>query len=313
MLHRSRTQMLFALLAGLLALALFGPYSATAGAAGTCRVPGQYATIQAAVDDPVCSDIEVEAGTYYENVVISRDVNIQGSPKGETIVDGGNLSHVFWIEGPVTVALSRLIIQNGYTVAEPYSDGGSGGGIANKDAVVTINKSIIRNNTAEVTGGGIWSGTGNLTVSNSTFVDNRADWGAGIGAGGQVTVRASVFSNNSAVVSGGGITLAGGGTGEIAHSVIRNNRATSGAGVVNAGDNTSLLIFKSQITHNTAEEWGGGIANAFSATLTLKQSEVVENTAGILGNDLFNVLDGTTIILRSTVGDIYNEDGTIVE
>lgn len=61
----------------------------TAGiaAAATCSVPSPgYPTIQAAVDDPTCSTINVAPGVYPENVVIPRSVAINGAQAGQPVV-----------------------------------------------------------------------------------------------------------------------------------------------------------------------------------------------------------------------------------
>src|SRR2546425_266544 len=48
----------------------------------TCDVPTDYATIQAAVNDPACTTINVAPGAYAENVVIGRAVTINGAQAG---------------------------------------------------------------------------------------------------------------------------------------------------------------------------------------------------------------------------------------
>ena len=45
--------------------------SATA-VAQPCAVPADYDTIQAAVNDVACTEIEIAAGAYYETVTITR-------------------------------------------------------------------------------------------------------------------------------------------------------------------------------------------------------------------------------------------------
>src|SRR4051812_39282401 len=66
----------------------------TAGiaAAATCSVPAGYPTIQAAVDDPTCAIVNVAAGVYAENVLISRAVTLNGAQAGQATsgrVSGG--------------------------------------------------------------------------------------------------------------------------------------------------------------------------------------------------------------------------------
>lgn len=50
----------------------------------SCTVPGTHATIQAAVNDLSCDPIKVKAGTFTEEITISRDVTLMG--KGETSI-----------------------------------------------------------------------------------------------------------------------------------------------------------------------------------------------------------------------------------
>ena len=62
-------------------LALGGNANATVGGP-TCNVPGDYPTIQAAVDVAGCTTVKVAQGTYNENVVITRSVTVKGAKAG---------------------------------------------------------------------------------------------------------------------------------------------------------------------------------------------------------------------------------------
>jgi pectin methylesterase-like acyl-CoA thioesterase len=63
-------------LAGLI-MAVAIPLGAKAAVGGpVCDVPTDYPTIQAAVNDPGCSTINVASGTYNENVVIPRALTL---------------------------------------------------------------------------------------------------------------------------------------------------------------------------------------------------------------------------------------------
>jgi len=48
----------------------------------SCNVPSDYPTIQAAINTPGCSTVKVANGIYDEQVVIARDVILQGSGNG---------------------------------------------------------------------------------------------------------------------------------------------------------------------------------------------------------------------------------------
>jgi hypothetical protein len=55
--------------------------------AAVCKVPGSFATIQKAVDDATCTDIQLEAQVYSEQVSIGRvGVTITGKGAGRTIL-----------------------------------------------------------------------------------------------------------------------------------------------------------------------------------------------------------------------------------
>ncbi|MFZ1221527.1 MAG: hypothetical protein WAO00_19735 [Chthoniobacterales bacterium] len=54
--------------------------------AATCSVPTlAYPTIQSAVNDPVCTTINVAPGVYTENVMIGRSLTLNGAQPGQTV------------------------------------------------------------------------------------------------------------------------------------------------------------------------------------------------------------------------------------
>lgn len=55
----------------------------TRAAIPTCSVPGDYATIQAAVNDPGCTTINVAPGIYTEDVTINRSLTLNGAQAGQ--------------------------------------------------------------------------------------------------------------------------------------------------------------------------------------------------------------------------------------
>jgi hypothetical protein len=71
---------------GLLATVVLG---APPVVADVCQVPsGSYPTIQAAVDAPVCTEIDVAAGAFAESVVIPRDLVLRGVSAATTVIEG---------------------------------------------------------------------------------------------------------------------------------------------------------------------------------------------------------------------------------
>ena len=85
-----------------------------------CSVPGTHVTIQEAVDDPLCTEIDLASQTYSEPVEIHRTLALIGSPGGNSVI-ADRLS----VEGEATVVeLLDLSVQNGCpSVALPVADG----------------------------------------------------------------------------------------------------------------------------------------------------------------------------------------------
>jgi len=74
-----------------------------------------YATIQDAIDAAQTSDghiIRVDAGIYYENVIVNKMVALIGENKLNTIIDGNDVGNVIHV-GANNVNISGFTIQNG--------------------------------------------------------------------------------------------------------------------------------------------------------------------------------------------------------
>lgn len=87
----------------------------TSSSAAVCTVPGSHPTLQAAADDPNCTEIVLSAQSYDELVVIARTVAVQGAPstiEGNLTVRGiGN-----------TLTVSDLIIDSSI-LSRIFADG----------------------------------------------------------------------------------------------------------------------------------------------------------------------------------------------
>jgi hypothetical protein len=252
----------------ILVLSLLG--TGNAQAKGNCTVGSTvYPTIQSAVDDPTCRHVYIPAGTFYENVSISRDVTVKGEGES-TIIDGGGNGTVFLINSG-TVVLENMTITNGNSF--------NGGGIENHD-MLSIKHTTVSKNRANASGGsGGWAGggiynTGTLSVDKSIISGNFANvvdgFGGGIyNGGGAVVLKDSEISSNAAR-RGGGIYNSG--TLTIKNSTISDNTATrEGGGIFSL---SPLTIKNSTITSNTARYGGGGI---FGGPLTIKNSNITDN------------------------------------
>lgn len=106
--------------------ALFTGTTSVSAVPPNCTVPGDYATIQAAVNDVLCTTITVAAGTYAENVVINRTLTLNGANVGvagtavrvgESVIDGTTVGST-----PITINAANVTI-DGFkvTVTRPTS------------------------------------------------------------------------------------------------------------------------------------------------------------------------------------------------
>jgi hypothetical protein len=182
-------------------------------------------------------------------LLIDKDLTIQGPGASMLSINGNNASRVFLINSGSTAKLDGITITGG------YSSFGSG----------------IRNN-------------GRLEVSNSIISGNNAapddgqlGYGGGIVNSGWLTISNSTISNNHAYLYGGGIYNSGPLT--VINSTLSGNMGSSGGGISTVGPTT---IFDSTISGNA----GGGISTIFGApttTETLKNTIVAGNVGGDIG------------------------------
>ena len=152
--------------------------------ATTINVPGDYSTIQAAID--TCSNgdtVLVAAGTYVENITYNGENIVVGSLYlttqdtsyiSSTIIDGNQAGSVVAFENgeDSTAMLSGFTITNGLAT--------SGGGIycgSNSSPIVT--DVVITGNSA-YTGGGIYCGSNsNPSLTHVIITDNLAGFDSG--------------------------------------------------------------------------------------------------------------------------------------
>jgi hypothetical protein len=192
-------------------------------------------------------------------IVIDNDVTLDG--EGSLTVDGNNTHGVFSIPPQVTAALHRLTVTRGNRDWEVRG----GGGIANEGTLLVdgcvISRNTVRPDAAvDLGGGGIWN-AGEMTITDSSIVDNDTTHSEGGGIhndrSGRLTLRNSTVASNSPQMDGD--ASVGGGIsndGEmiIVNSTISENEAASennsGAGILNDG---RLWLVNSTISGNRSQ------------------------------------------------------------
>lgn len=161
-------------------------------------VVGHFPSLQEAYDNALDFDsIEICEGTYHENLIFNRDIDLSLTglgPKETVIFDGDDIESVLKISAGQT-DITSMSFTNG--------EANSGGGLhITANASVNLYDVSINNNVA-LTGGGIFvEELGELILDSSEVSDNTANKGAGLFARGYNEVSHSRFERNIGVESG---------------------------------------------------------------------------------------------------------------
>jgi len=83
---------------------------------GTVNVPGDFNSIQQAVNNVSSGDtIFVHTGTYYERVVINKSIALVGENRGSTIIDGSQSGNVIYIINTANVTIEGFTVRRSGT------------------------------------------------------------------------------------------------------------------------------------------------------------------------------------------------------
>ncbi len=298
----------------------------------TCNVPSAtYPTIQSAANDETCTDIQIAAGTYSENVELYvlgsstvRHVAMTGADPETTIIDGsgaGTTLFIFAENLDSTFTVSNLTFVNGSAA--------SGGGIFNQNANLTLDDVIVRDNVATGNGGGIFNAFGSrLTVRNARIENNSASRGGGIYNQGNTALddgmtiedtlilsNTATFANSSASSSDAGGGIFNNGTLTVSGSLLYKNQATagSGGGIAATGNGNQTAVISTTLSVNSAAAYGGGLYHngAFNGFLDLQDASIEFNSSTLDGGGLFNRGNSSTVTVQrsSFVGNSAERDG----
>jgi len=178
--------------------------AATQAYSGTRLVPGDYATIQQAIEDSNDADVViVEPGTYSENInFLGKNIVVTGTEPNDpavvatTIINGKGAGSVVTFEN----GESPEAVLTGFTIT-----GGFG----------TVNESF---GTPIIWGAGIYCNNASPTIKGNVIVDNHGP--------------AEMEGDELAVASYGGAIGCLESDAVITHNVIKDNSAFAGAGIM---------------------------------------------------------------------------------
>ena len=220
----------------------------------TISVPGNYSTIQAAINAAVNGDvIEVGPGTYkgsgnQDIQFFGKAITLRSSAgPGSTIIEAASGHRGFYFrggEGADTV-VTGFTVKNGNV-------SGYGGGIFCDGSSPTITDCIVRNCRATY-GGGIALVESDATVTLCDIEGNSASYGGGI-----------LCSDGAPLV--GGCYFSGNGTG-----------STFGGGVYCTGMLTDVIFRNCVIVSNTASQ-GGGVYTDAAGSVAVANCTIADNT-----------------------------------
>jgi alpha-tubulin suppressor-like RCC1 family protein len=265
--------------------------------------------------------------TLASTIEITKAMTIDGSgltPRVE--ISGNNVVRIFRIITGGQVTLTSLILRNGKMTGTEVDDGG--GALYLLDGSrVTIQDSLLRNNSA-YSGGAVAARSGTqVTILNSEFADNTSqDMGGAILAyEATLTVSNSRFSGNVSGIGGGAVFLDTGGTYVFEDSTFTGNHATAGGGIyVIQGLSLSLIVRRNLFSGNSADNSGGALLYAegrASPPILVENNTFQNNSAqqggaiqafgrAVIRNNTFSgnsaLLEGASLFFDTGSNELYN-------
>ena len=254
----------------------------------TIHVPGDYATIQEAID----------ASTHWDTVLVAdgiyigdgnRDIDFGGraimvkSENGPdyTIIDceadSLDQHRGFYFHSGEN-SFSKL---EGFTITNGWTGESNGGGIYCEASSPTITDCVISGNDAEC-GGGIYCRTSSPTITGCVFSGNSVLFGGGIYCNASSPIiTACTIEGNTAEFHAGGIACYYGSCPTITECLITGNTAILDVAAIDC--NNSDPIFTNCTITGNAGGAAGGITCRDAASPVIRHCTFAENTSTYAG------------------------------
>ena len=216
-------------------------------------------------------------------------INNTASRGGSTFIIGDNAE------------VHNCTLDNNKAIFNGTEGSGRGGGIDIAGDNCKVYDLEVSNNHADREGGAIYIKSSDLNIYEIDSVNNTASRGGSVFIeGDNITVSNSTFSNNKAIFNesdpdnsgiGGAIDVFGNDCKFINVTSV-NNTAYRGGSTFVRGDNT--VIKDCILDNNTATLRGGGL-NIAGDNCTIENVDVSNNKAGLMGGAIYVNSDGTTL------------------
>lgn len=265
----------------------------------TLNVPGDYATIQEAIDAAVDGDtVQVAAGTYYERLVWNtKCIALVGAGHESTTVDAQGIGRCLEMTNvPASVDIDGVTFTarvEGFTfTGGMLSSGGQpcpgihcygGGGLQLWRSSPKVENNTITGNSADY-GGGLDLWESDATLTNNTISGNNATGSIlSVGLGGGIlcdrsspTISNCTVSNNSAD-RGGGLDLHFYSDATLIANTITGNFATEDGGGLYVYESSPILV--NNIISGNSAGTGGGMY-LYHSCQVLTNNTITSNAGG---------------------------------
>ncbi len=215
---------------------------------------GAYDKIQDAIDNAsVGNTVYVYNGTYYENVIVSKTINLTGMDMKTTIIDGGGSGDIVYVSSNYVNITGFTMLNSGTNSAGIQLDSVNMCRLMNNNLsdnyygihlTMSANNDI-NNNTCFMDERGIYlENSDNNTLFNNNLLENTISTGSGI--------RLSVSSNNTIINNnlysnlGWGITIYRASK----NNITNNSISTNNRGGLLIDDSTDTLVTSNEFINN---------------------------------------------------------------
>lgn len=283
-------------------------------------VPGNFNTIQAAIDASVDGDIvKVDVGTYVENISFKgKDITVEslGGPE-LTIIDGDqNGTTVLLVNGE-----SEKAILNGFTITNGSGIVGEtvnalGGGILVQYASSPMLKNLIVSNNSAVAGavpGGAGGGIAisvysNPVLENIIITENESVWGGGLSIAvySSPIIRDVEIFNNDVSQGGAGVYIGIYASPYFESVYIHHNIALAGGGLF-LHDHATPTFNKVTVKGNRGSNGGGGMLTNHASKAKIVNSIFHGNIPDqfyLMYFDVDNLPDTVSIAYSNIIGGV---------
>ena len=232
-------------------------------------VPGDYPTIQAAINASKNGDTVIVADdTYNEKIIFPPDADnktislISENGAEVTVIDGTGKSG-----SVVTFPENSNSTLDGFTITNGSTSGNGGGILIGANSSPTIENCIITGNEA-FAGGGISCGNSSAPfITNSIIQNNSVTGGTDMSNGGGIhlspsstpTITNCIIQNNTSDRNGGGLAFNTADEPLIVNCIFSNNTAAVNGGAITF-KNSAPIITNCTFSNNSASSPGGAIA-----------------------------------------------------